>query len=72
MVLKIGRNRNGLKVLRISFPGTGIRGFSIQTNGNLPVTHTTNTPRISEVASYLAEHGTKRQRQAFRHLGDTI
>lgn len=60
---KIGRDRNGNKVVRVKF--TGMRGFSIQTNGNLPRTHRDDIGPWThcEAANYLLEHGTCRQLQ---------
>ena len=60
----LSRDINGNKTLLIHAPGK--RGFSIQTNGNLPDTDrngvTTNTP--AEVLTYVTDHGTDTQRQA--------
>ena len=39
IILKLGRDRNGNKVLKISPVHSPKRGFSIETNGNLPKTH---------------------------------
>ena len=60
---KIGRDVNGNKVVRVSIPGE--RGFSIQTNGNLPsterdgVTYQTD----NEVCDYIKRYGTPRQKE---------
>lgn len=42
MKTKISRDINGNKIVKISFPDTGQKGFSIQTLGNLPLTHRRN------------------------------
>lgn len=72
-LLKLGMNRNGLKVLRVSFPD-GPRGFSIQTNGNLPRTHRMRQQDINEsfgwfalaireLRDYVDQFGTPRQQR---------
>lgn len=63
MNMKMGRDLNGNKIVTVSFPGKGIKGFSIQTNGNLPETHDTNTPVIKEIVDHVTKFGTKRQKQ---------
>jgi hypothetical protein len=64
MKYAIARDTNGNKTLRITPPHG--RGFSIQTNGNLPATHRDGiTERTeAEARAYVAEHGTPRQRHA--------
>lgn len=59
---KIGRDTNGNKTVRV-IPSTG-RGFSIQTNGNLPITHRDGIHRDTgaEVELYVRKHGTARQK----------
>ncbi len=61
---KIGRDRNGNKVVKV-VPANG-RGFSIQTNGNLPLTHKRDvgTWTDGEVKRYVAAYGTVAQRKA--------
>lgn len=57
---KISRDVNGNKICRILIPGE--RGFSIQTNGNLP--HTDRNGICNETqgeAGYVKRYGTKRQ-----------
>lgn len=60
----ISRDLNGNRIVRVR-PAKG-RGFSIQTNGNLPETDRNGvcaeTPR--EVADYVKNYGTARQRAA--------
>ena len=68
--LRLGGDTNGNKVVRLSF-GTG-RGFSIQTNQNLPLTHQMNNVTIrkdnnsviagEEILNHLKRFGTLRQR----------
>ena len=61
---KIGRDVNGNKVVRVSIPGE--RGFSIQTNGNLPRTErdgADNHWTPGEVAGYVKEYGTPHQKE---------
>lgn len=62
----IARDRNGNRILRVE--GATGRGFSIQTNGNLPRTHRDGvgpwTP--SEVRAWVDAYGTPRQREMVR------
>ena len=58
---KIGRDANGNKTVKITKPGW--KGFSIQTNGNLPIAHRTNIPNTKEIMAYIREHGTFNQQQ---------
>ncbi len=60
--LSIGRDVNGNKVLRIK--PTGARGFSIQTNGNMPATdrHGIGTHTWGELRKYVSAFGTERER----------
>ena len=68
MKLKKTIDRNGNSILRVS-PRRG-RGFSVQTNGNLPFTHRTPAEDVeshidtiaAELRAFLAVHGTRRQR----------
>lgn len=62
MNAKLSRDRNGNRVLRVSIPG--VRGFSIQTNGNLPKTHRDGVGpwTSSEVRQWVQAYGTKRQK----------
>ena len=59
----IGRDTNGNKVVRVKTSGR--RGFSIQTNGNLPQTHRdgVTVETDAEVCAYVAAHGTARQKR---------
>ena len=81
----IDRDSNGNKVVRIKFrKGSGNRGFSIQTNGNLPSWHTQDvgewfsarsgcnpmTAAMSdELIAYLRDYGTQNQKKHFYFLG---
>jgi hypothetical protein len=61
MNIKLSRDINGNKIVKLSFPGMG-QGFSIQTNGNLPNTHRTGIPDKQEIISYVKLYGTLRQK----------
>lgn len=58
-----GRDVNGNKVCRVK-PAGG-RGFSIQTNGNLPLTDREGIVPGSkwEIRDWVRKYGTKRQRE---------
>lgn len=58
--MKIGKDLNGNKTVKITVPWA--KGFSIQTNGNLPITHRTNTPHYNEIAQHVAMYGTNHQK----------
>jgi hypothetical protein len=73
----IAMNRNGQKVLQIK-PANG-RGFSIQTNQNLPTWHQypvgwkltpgydgQGAARRTELIAYIRDHGTPRQKAMFK------
>jgi hypothetical protein len=59
----IARDRNGNRILRVQ-PSHG-RGFSIQTNGNLPRTHRDGVGdwTVTEARDYVTRHGTPRQKR---------
>lgn len=61
--LRISRDRNGNRVLRVGVEGG--RGFSIQTNQNLPRTHREGVGPWTwgELADWVGKYGTARQRQ---------
>jgi len=73
--IRIGRDINGNKKANVS--GGSKKGFSIQTNGNLPYCHCLNFGDVlkegephtqhglREVVSYVFEHGTEAQRAFF-------
>ena len=60
----LSRDINGNEILKIRGMGGSGKGFSIQTCGNLPITHAQGlTPESwAEVGDYVARYGTKRQR----------
>ncbi len=60
---KISRDINGNRICRVSIPHE--RGFSIQTNGNLPKTERDGVgPWTSgEVSEYVKQYGTARQKE---------
>lgn len=60
--LRIDRTRDGLRVLRVGVEGG--RGFSVETNGNLPRTHRDGVGPWTwgELADWVHRHGTERQR----------
>lgn len=63
-------DKNGNKFLTFS-PRVGGRGFSVQTNGNLPLTHRNgiNADTRQELLNHICTHGTKRQiKLALMHL----
>jgi hypothetical protein len=60
---KIGTDKNGNKVVKISSPD--FQGFSIQTNGNLPKTHRSNVPDVIEIIEWIKVNGTLRQKSLF-------
>ena len=67
MNVEIGRDKNGNSIVRVKIEGC--RGFSVQTNGNMPKTHSTIVrgefnPYIAEneVMAYVKTYGTEYQR----------
>ena len=64
MRVKMSRDINGNKTVKI-IGNKGIRGFSIQTSGNLPNSHRDNQPDISEINGWIKKHGTTRQKELF-------
>ena len=77
MRAKISIDRNGNKIVKITatMPLKNFRGFSVQTNGNLPKCHeleagetwdlSSRIEHWEEMKSFLTRHGTAKQRQAF-------
>ena len=66
MNARIARDKNGNKIVKLSFPsfyGKSAKGFSIQTNQNLPITHRTNIPNVNEIMGYVKIYGTLRQKK---------
>ena len=66
-MLQLRRDKNGNKTLYYS--NGHYRGFSVQTNGNLPKTHKmskenfSNSIATSELNYYVKEYGTQRQKE---------
>ena len=65
MKLSIGIDKNGNKILKIGGV-EGLRGFSIQTNGNLPSIHCLGAgayavDAVPEIVGYVLDHGTEHQ-----------
>lgn len=66
--MNIGHDSNGNRILKVGKSDLGgARGFSIQTLGNLPITHrdgiVAGTDR--ELRGYIFAHGTERQKFLF-------
>jgi len=65
-MLKLSRDTNGNKTLKYS-PSSG-NGFSVQTNGNLLLTHAMYTDdfnhhvAMDELRMYIKQHGTTKQK----------
>ncbi len=72
--LKISRDTNGNKTLQVK--RLGYRGFSVQTNGNLRVTHNYSKGLITEdcqycialteLSHYVTEYGTVAQQSLIK------
>ena len=71
--MKISHDTNGNKTLVIessdltpTYSPTKVRGFSVQTLGNLPVTHSQGVTfeTKQELLAFIDQHGTKAQRTA--------
>lgn len=62
MTYKLRVDGNGNKVLKVCFNLS--RGFSVQTLGNLPMTHRDGIGfwTADELSDYVSRHGTKRQK----------
>jgi hypothetical protein len=71
--LKLGMDNNGNKIVSIS--RKGYRGFSIQTNDNLPLTHRLLSlatleefyMALDEVRAYVTVYGTEYQCKMVKH-----
>jgi len=67
-MIRLSRDNNGNKIL-IYKPEFGGRGFSVQTNGNLPETHRMplgyflHSVAMRELNRYIKEHGTNHQKK---------
>ncbi len=61
---KLGRDDSGNKLVKIT--RKNYRGFSIQTNGNLPLTHNSEIVirniTLKEVQAHITEFGTPQQK----------
>jgi len=61
---KLGRDVNGNKLVKVT--RKNYRGFSIQSNGNLPLTHScwtiNNNITLNEVQVYVEQFGTEQQK----------
>jgi len=68
MKIQILMDDNGNTIAKVT---NGKASFSIQTNGNLPVTHRNGKAGLNkgqtkaEIALHLSKHGTDRQRAIF-------
>lgn len=68
MIIRPSKDSNGNTIVQVS--GLGERGFSVQTNGNMPKTHRSITWDCcfnrsiaeNELHGYIKEHGTDRQK----------
>lgn len=65
MEMKLGMDVNGNKVLRIK---NGAKRTSIQTNGNLPITHSNNKVNLSELKHYVSVYGSQHQKSMLDFL----
>lgn len=67
--MKLVKDRNGLRALRVTYPGR--RAFNIQTNGNMPITHKDGVGvwTRKELVDYIENHGTRRQQGLLRMGG---
>lgn len=69
MKIQIGQDDNGNTVAKVT---NGRNSFTVQTNGNLPITHSNGKACFNlaqtkaELALYLSQHGTDRQRAIFK------
>ena len=59
-------DNNGNRVVMVSIPKA--RGFSIQTNQNLPNTHVRSTVDEAEVVEWVRQYGTHRQKEIFKEI----
>lgn len=63
--MKISRDTNGNKILKVEKSDlAGNKGFSVQTLGNLPMTHRDGIGSYTwgELVSYVRQYGTERQK----------
>jgi hypothetical protein len=66
--LKISRDKNGNKIVTVKVYGH--RAFSIQTNGNLPYTHShgINERTMGDIKDYVKSYGTHSQKRAIEDI----
>ena len=70
MQIKPSKDINGNTIVKVSFD-KGVKGFSVQTNGNMPRTHRAITweacfnesQAINELHGFIKVHGTERQKE---------
>ena len=67
--MKISRDVNGNKIVKVSGSDLGderLRGFSVQTLGNLPYTHKNDLFCVkttqAEIFNFIEQYGTQRQK----------
>ena len=73
MQTRIALDYNGNSIVRLTFSshcGKAAKGFSIQTNGNLPNTHRTRKPDNVEILEWVKRYGTLRQKAIVGNLID--
>lgn len=73
MQTRISVDINGNSIVRLTFPsqcGKAAKSFSIQTNGNLPITHSTGKPDRAEIFAWIKRYGTLRQKAIVGNLID--
>ena len=73
MQTRMALDYNGNSIVCLTFPshcGKAAKGFSIQTNGNLPRTHRTGKPDNVEILEWICRHGTLRQKAIAGNLID--
>ena len=71
--MRIKHDINGNRCLSLdSHDLGGARGFSIQTQGNLPQTHRNGIGEhtLPEVREYIRDYGSKRQKELFAKGGE--
>jgi len=69
--IKPATDSNGNSVVKVTFPGEAYRGFSVQTNGNMPKTHRSIAwegdfnPHIAsnELFAHVKQFGTDREKE---------
>ena len=66
---KLALDSNSNRILRVWAINSRARGFSVQTNGNLPITHRNGICAVTpaEVAVHVQLYGTDRQKEILRN-----